>query len=142
MIPLWLLSRVPFLGKVPWKLAGAIFAILAMSVLAWRIAAWREGYLARDAAIEQRDKARKELATLQASVNTANARNAELDAAYQRTTGQRDAYAAQVSALLNRPPIDPKTLIVKVPDASGIACPDRSTDFRLRYNEIASTGDR
>lgn len=45
---------IPLL-KLAWayrKIAGAILAILAISVLAWRIHAWREGYLARNAAVK------------------------------------------------------------------------------------------
>lgn len=51
MIPLWLLSRVPFLGKVPWKLVGYGLAVLLVAIFVWRVNVWHSGYLARKEAV-------------------------------------------------------------------------------------------
>jgi len=45
---------IPFLGilkNLPWKLIGYGVAVLAISILAWRIATWRTGYLKHAAAV-------------------------------------------------------------------------------------------
>ncbi len=137
MIPPWL--AMPELKRLPWKLIGYGVAALAIVLLVWRIAAWREGYQEREQAITERDAAKAELAALQKSVDDANKAIKDKDAAYQKTLGERDAYASQVAKLLIRPQVDPQSLIAQVPTHAPVtACPDRSRDYWLRYNEIAA----
>jgi hypothetical protein len=76
------------------------------------------------------------------AVSVANREIAAKDAAYQALQGQRDMMAAEVQALLNRPPPDPVKLIVRIPtDAPVSSCPDRSPEWRLQYNALADAAD-
>lgn len=103
------------------KIAGAIFAILAMSVLAWRIAAWRSGYLKLDATIAALHK-EQEGRQADRAAYTANIVQAEREA--QALSADLAAIRARFAELGNVPP---KTLIrtVEVPVNEGqTTCPD------------------
>jgi hypothetical protein len=76
------------------------------------------------------------------AVSVANREIAKKDAAYAELQGERDKANAKVQELLNRPPPDPRTLIVRIPtDAPVTACPDRSPEWRLQYNALADAAD-
>ena len=136
-MPLWLLTRLPFLGKVPWKLVGIGVAVLAISILAWRIAAWRTGYLKlgeAQHALEQETKGRLK----DREDYLANMAQAEKDAqALAHDLGEIRTRFSQLA------PVVPKTLIrtVEVPrDPAKETCPDTrlSPEFRLRWNAAAT----
>ena len=133
---LYLATKFPMLWKVRRWIG---YGIAALAVV-WALWAVVDGYGDRRAKAAA-DGVRAEWA---AATEAANAATKAKDAAYQRASGERDAYAEQVSARLQRPQIDPKTLIVRVPtDAPGITCPDRSPAWRVQYNAIAAgTADR
>lgn len=131
------------LGELPllaWKYRRWIaygIAGLAVAILAWRVAAWREGYQARNAAVaalEDERKAREDDRkvydyNLKQSKASAEALSADLSAIRQR-------YA-------NMQPPAPKTLIrtIEVPIApQQTTCPDPriSAAFVGLWNEQAA----
>ena len=131
---------IPFLPLL-WKyrkLAGYALAAMALAALLWRVSVWRSGWQELKAAQVALEAAKSELDAYREGAEQAKRDVEAKDAAYQRISAERDIYADQVSGLLQRPPIDPKTLIVRVPtNAPDVTCPDRGPEYRLRYNAIA-----
>lgn len=128
---------MPFLS-LAWqyrKWIGYGLAVLAMSILAWRIHAWRDGYLKRAEAVAQ-------LATEKAS------HDADL-MEFARRTEQSEKDRAQLAMDLeairakfaNLPPPRILTRTVEVPIAPGqTSCPVPRVDpsFRLHWNATAT----
>jgi hypothetical protein len=126
---------IPFLPLLLRYRRWIAYGLAALAV-AWALWAAIDGYGDRRASAEKAAV----MARWAAATEASNAENRARDAEYERTKGERDAAMTQVAAILNRPPVDPKTLIVRVPtDAPGITCPDRGSEFRLRFNEIATS---
>ena len=137
ILPLPLLLR--YRRQIVYVLA-TLAAAGAVCFMLWRVAAWREGYQQRAAAVKALATAEKALKTCQDATAKANAAVAASNAAYEATEAERKAAQAAVLALLNRPPPNPKTLIVERPTNAPVSsCPDRSPEWRLRYNEIAAS---
>lgn len=129
---------IPFLGilkNLPWKLIAYGLAVLAVILLAWRVHAWRDGYLARNAAV-------KALATEKAAHDADLLRVAQQQEQSERErlklANDLDAIRAKFD---NLPP--PKTVIVtkEVPIAPGqttCTVPRISPDWRLHWNATAA----
>lgn len=134
MIPLWIATKLPTLWKFR-KLIGYGLAVLAVLILAWRIAAWRDGYL-------KLGVAQKALVTEKAS------HEADL-MEFARRTEQSEKDRAQLAMDLeairakfaNLPPPRILTRTVEVPIAPGqTTCPVPriNSDFRLHWNATAT----
>ncbi len=117
------------------KLIGYGLAVLAVSILAWRIHAWRDGYLKRAEAVAQ-------LATEKAG---READRVEFAKRTEQSEKDRAKLAADLEAIrakfANLPPPTVLTRTVEVPIAPGqTTCPSPRihSDFRLFWNTTAT----
>lgn len=128
---------MPWLSLI-WKYRKWIaygLAVLAVVLLAWRVAAWRDGYLKRESAVaalhKEKEAREADLRKFAQDVEQSEKERAALQ-------GDLDAIRAKFA---NVPP--PKTVIVtkEVPIAPGqTTCPEPriSSDWRLHYNAVAA----
>jgi hypothetical protein len=130
---------LPFLGKVPWRLIGYGLAAVAIALLVWRIAAWREGYHKLDAAEAALEAERADFAGKVAKY-LEDQKSAEI--ARQKLATDLAAITLKYEALKGRPP---ETLVrrITVPvEVQGVQvnCPAVrvSGEFVRVWNESAS----
>lgn len=126
--------------KIAWayrKWVAYGLAVLAMSILIWRVHAWREGYLARNAAV-------KALAT-EKQAHDADllriAQQQEQDAA-DRAKLQQDlsSIRERFAALQKQSPIVTIRTVEKPIAPGQTTCPEPrvSPDWRLHWNAVAA----
>jgi hypothetical protein len=134
MIPFALASKLPLVWKYrKWIGYGLVICSVLALFFAYRHALIKKG----------REEGRAEvLAKWDEAISVSNREIAKKDTAYAALQGERDKASAEVQALLNRPPPDPRTLIVRIPtDAPVTSCPDRSPEWVRAYNALAAAAD-
>lgn len=125
------------LRKLPWRWIGAGVAALAVALLVWRIAAWREGYQKLGAAQK----------ALSSEVKARASDRAAYETSLAASQAERERFAADLASVRAKfaalPIPAPKTITVvrEVPIAAGqTTCPDSriAPAFRLHWNAAAS----
>jgi len=126
---LWLLKH--------WRIAAYVFAAAAIALLAWRVMAWRAGYLERDEAVSKLENERKGRAedrqNFAASLAESQAKREALQADFAKIRGKFAGMAV--------PP--PKTLVTTedTPLAAGkttCSMPHVSSQFVSVWNAQAA----